>query len=120
MHSVATLAAGRVLPPRVAEVLSRLQAIYGSDLVITRVTASEVDFRSRSMTDSAMIRDMMPRKDAIFGSALAVSGPGCFLGPADFQVLAEQNSTGGQPGLCLRYLPNIANRQQYLAGFWFY
>jgi len=119
MLSLTSLTAGKPIPTRITEVLQQMQNIYGANLSITHVTASEIELRVRNMTDAALIAHMMTRKEAIFGASLAVSGQGCLLGPADFQVLCEQTPRAGQSGLYLRYLPNTPNRQDYLAGFWF-
>jgi hypothetical protein len=121
MQSLVSLSAGKLIPARITEVLQQMQNIYGGNLVITRVTASEIELHSQNMTDAVLIANMMTRKDEIFGtSIIAISGQGCVLGPPDFQILCEQISKAGQSGLFLRYLPNTPNRQDYLSGFWFY
>jgi hypothetical protein len=120
MQSLAPLSAGKLIPTRITEVLQQMQKCYGGNLTITRVTASEIELHVRTMTDAALIANMMTRKAEIFGAAGAVSGQGCVLGPPDFQILCEQVPQASQSGLFLRYLPNTPNRQNYLSGFWFY
>ncbi|HYW42730.1 MAG TPA: hypothetical protein VE959_07730 [Bryobacteraceae bacterium] len=114
------MSAGKQIPTRITEVLERMRNMYGGNLVITRVTASEIELHARNMTDARLIADMMTRKNEIFGAFALATGAGCVLGPPDFQILCEQAARAGQTGLFLRYLPNTPNRQDYLAGYWFY
>jgi hypothetical protein len=120
MTSPTFLSAGIQIPARITQVLQQMQKIYGSSLVVERVTPSEIELYLRTKTDSEFIADMMTRKTEIFGASLAISGQGCALGPTDFQILCEQSPRAGESGLYLRYLPNTPNRQDYLSGFWFY
>ena len=120
MTSIASLCAGQSIPGRIVEVLQNMQKIYGENLVIDRISSSEVELWLRNKTDCEFIAHMMTQKNAIFGTAVPISGAGCLLGPTDFQILCEQLPRTGETGLFLRYLPNIPRRQDYLAGFWFY
>jgi hypothetical protein len=120
MLSLASLSAGKPLPARVNQVLQQLETIYGGNIVIKSATASEIQIQSRTMTDAMLIANMMTQSAEIFGHTGPVTGPACVLGPMDFQILAAQSPAPGQGGLWLRYLPNLANRQDYFSGFWFY
>jgi len=119
MRNLASLSAGKVIPARITEVLQQMQSIYGRNLEITRLTASEVDLKVRNMPDTLLIANMMTRARDIFGDSGPVTGKACVLGPMDFEILCQQGGRAGQ-GLFLRYLPNTADRQSCFSGFWFY
>jgi len=115
------MGAGKLLPDRVTQVLQKMESIYGGHLVIKSVSASEIQIQARNMSDATLIASMMSHTSEIFGASTGpVTGPACVLGPMDFQILAAQTPGGGQPGLTLRYLPAVQNRQDYFSGYWFY
>ncbi|HEY4360006.1 MAG TPA: hypothetical protein VGN17_03515 [Bryobacteraceae bacterium] len=119
MLSLSSLSAGKIIPSRITQVLQQMQSIYGNQLEITRLTASEVNLKVRSMPDTLLIANMMTRTSEIFGASGPVTGQACVLGPMDFEILCEQGGPAGQ-GLFLTYLPNTTNRQSRLSGYWFY
>jgi hypothetical protein len=119
MSTVASAGAGQSIPARITEVLQKMHDIYGANLVVTRLTPSQIDLKVQNTTDAQLIADMIQRKDEIFGPNGPITGPGDALGPTDFEIFCQQGGTVGQ-GLFLYYLPNTPDRQAHQAGFWFY
>jgi len=114
--------AGKEIPRRISDVLGNLQRLYAAGLVISEVSPSGATFYVRNLTDHQLMQQLFTQKVEIFGAALMPSlTHGCVLGPADFQILAEQVTTAASTrGILLRYLPAMPDRADYLAGYWFY
>jgi len=117
------MTAGKFIPPRITAVLENLRRVYGEKLVLKSVTSEGAVFSVQHLTDVQLIKDLMQQKHAVFGAAslaAETTGPSCVLGPRDFQVLCAQTPKSVGDGIHLKYMPAIPDRQDYLAGFWFY
>jgi hypothetical protein len=114
MEDPLRLSWGTRLPVAISDVVRKLHGLF-PNLCITRLNSQGVDFYVRGVTNEVVMRAMMAKAVGIFGVD-AGAGGSCVLGPADFQILCPLQ-TG--EGLTMRYLPNVANRSQYLSGFWY-
>ena len=117
MLNVTRLVAGKHVPAPLMGVMKRLEGMFGNDLQMTTLDSNAVTVRVRSLTNEVLIRTLMVRKDAIFGSG-PLMGSGCVLGPSDFEILCPL-ATVPDGGLTIRYLRNLPNRDEYLSGFWY-